>query len=186
VIFVTHLKCTKITVPEYTKLGESNETYFCKICTDRLPKFTDSYFGETSFRSNDNVFNLTGSSFSSTPDENNETYDIFNELTEQRKKHPETFTCAYLNINSIRYKLCSIKQLLTTNTVGMLIIAETIACFSMSFIFVLFMLHLLTVCALYVCLCDYVNICMYLVLLYIFGKNLLRACVYCYTKTEFK
>jgi hypothetical protein len=38
------------------------------------------------------------------------------------------------------------------------------ACFSMSFIFVLFMLHLLTVCALYVCLCDYVNICMYLVL----------------------
>jgi hypothetical protein len=100
----THLKCTKITVSEYTKLGKSNETYFCKICTDRLPKFTDSYFGETSFRSNDNVFNLTGSSLSSTRDENNETYDIFNELTEQRKKHPETFTCAYLNINSIRYK----------------------------------------------------------------------------------
>ena len=39
------------------------------------------------------------------------------------------------------------------------------------------MLHLLTVCALYVCLCDYVNICMYLVLLCIFGKKLLRACV---------
>ena len=60
--------------------------------------------------------------------------------------------------------------------------------FSMSFIFVLFMLHLLTVCALYVCLCEYVNICMYLVLLHvrIFGKKLLRACVYCYTKTEFK
>ena len=90
-----------------------------------MPKFTDSYFGETSFRSNDNVFNLTGSSLSSTHDENNETYDIFNELTEQRKKHPETFTCAYLNINSIRYKFCSIKQLLTTNTVDMLIIAET-------------------------------------------------------------
>jgi hypothetical protein len=49
--------------------------------------------------------------------------------------------------------------------------------FSMSFIFVLFMLHLLTVCALYVCLCHYVNICMYLVLLCIFGKKL----VYCYT-----
>jgi hypothetical protein len=47
----------------------------------------------------------------------------------------------------------------------------------MSFIFVLFMLHLLTVCALYVCLCDYANICMYLVLLCIFGKKLMRACV---------
>jgi hypothetical protein len=45
------------------------------------------------------------------------------------------------------------------------------------------MLHLLNVCALYVCLCDYVNICMYLVLLCIFGKKLLRPCVYCYTKT---
>ena len=42
----------------------------------------------------------------------------------------------------------------------------------MSFIFVLFMLHFLTVCALYVCLCDYVNICMFLVLLCIFGKKL--------------
>ena len=50
----------------------------------------------------------------------------------------------------------------------------------------IFMLHLLTVCALYVCLCDYVNIFMYLVLLCIFGKKLLRACVYCYTITEFK
>ena len=44
------------------------------------------------------------------------------------------------------------------------------------------MLHLLTVCALYVCLCDYVNVCMYLVLLCIFGKKLLRACVYCLQK----
>ena len=52
----------------------------------------------------------------------------------------------------------------------------------MSFIFVLFMLLLLTVCALYVCLCDYVNMCMYLVLLCIFGKKLLRACVYCLQK----
>jgi hypothetical protein len=57
-------------------------------------------------------------------------------------------------------------------------------CFSMSFIFVLFMLYLLTVWALYVCLCDYVNICMYLVLLCIFGKKLPSACVYCYTKTN--
>jgi hypothetical protein len=47
-------------------------------------------------------------------------------------------------------------------------------------------IRLLTVCALCVCLCDYVNICMYLVLLCIFGKKLMRACVYCYTKTEFK
>jgi len=54
-----------------------------------------------------------------------EHYDIFIELGELRKKHPNKFTCAYLNVNSIRYKLCSIKELLTKNTIDMLIIAET-------------------------------------------------------------
>ena len=38
----------------------------------------------------------------------------------------------------------------------------------------------------YVYICDYVNICMCLVLLCIFGKKLLRAWVYCYTKIQFK
>ena len=38
----------------------------------------------------------------------------------------------------------------------------------------------------YVCICDYVNICMCLVQLCIFGKKLPRAWVYCYTKNEFK
>jgi hypothetical protein len=50
--------------------------------------------------------------------------------------------------------------------------------------FLPYIVVLTTVCALYVCLCDYVNICMYLVLLCIFGRKLLRACAYCYAKTE--
>ena len=51
--------------------------------------------------------------------------EISEELKEVRKRHPQQFMCSYLNINSFRYKLCSIKELLTTNTVDMLIIAET-------------------------------------------------------------
>ena len=33
--------------------------------------------------------------------------------------------CSFLNINSYRYKFCSIKDLLLANTIDMLIIAET-------------------------------------------------------------
>jgi hypothetical protein len=51
--------------------------------------------------------------------------DIFTELKEVRKRHPNQFSCAYLNINSFGYKFCSVQELLTTNTVDMLIIAET-------------------------------------------------------------
>jgi hypothetical protein len=50
--------------------------------------------------------------------------DIFTELKEVRKRHPNQFSCAYLNINSFGYTFCSVKELLTTNTVDMLIIAE--------------------------------------------------------------
>ena len=48
-------------------------------------------------------------------------------LKEVRKRHPNQFSCAYLNINSFGYTFCSVKEkeLLTTNTVDMLIIAET-------------------------------------------------------------
>jgi hypothetical protein len=80
--------------------------------------------------------------------------------------------------------LCIMFQMITFFIIKLLYVIAGIVlkcgntwCFSMSFIFVLCMLHLLTVCALYVCLCDYVNMCMYLVLLCIFGKKLLRACV---------
>jgi hypothetical protein len=51
--------------------------------------------------------------------------DIFDELIDTRKKHPDTFMCSFLNINSNRYKFCSIKDLLLANTIDMLIIAET-------------------------------------------------------------
>ena len=39
-------------------------------------------------------------------DQNN---NIFNELKDVRRKHPHSFQCAYLNINSFRNKYCSIR-----------------------------------------------------------------------------
>jgi hypothetical protein len=37
---------------------------------------------------------------------------IFDDLIHVRKKHPNKFISSYLNINSLRYKFCSIKELL--------------------------------------------------------------------------
>jgi hypothetical protein len=55
-------------------------------------------------------------------DQNN---NIFDELKGVRRKHPHSFQCAYLNINSFRNKYCSIKELLNENLVDMIFIAES-------------------------------------------------------------
>ena len=51
--------------------------------------------------------------------------DIFDELGQLKRKHPKKCICVYLNINSLRYKFCHICELLTSNTIDMLFLAET-------------------------------------------------------------
>jgi hypothetical protein len=51
--------------------------------------------------------------------------DVFDELKHLRQKHPLQFMCAYRNINSLRYTFCLIEELLTSNIVDMLFLAET-------------------------------------------------------------
>ena len=51
--------------------------------------------------------------------------DVFDELGQLKRKHPKKFICVYLNINSLRYKFCHICELLTSNTIDMLFLAET-------------------------------------------------------------
>ena len=46
------------------------------------------------------------------PSRPNGASNIFNNLIQVRKKDPNKFISSYLNINSLRYKLCSIKELL--------------------------------------------------------------------------
>ena len=53
------------------------------------------------------------------------TPDIFEQLRTARKKFLNRFLCTYLNINSLRYKFDSSKDLLTQNIVDLLFIAET-------------------------------------------------------------
>jgi hypothetical protein len=125
----TRLSCTTLSRPEYELLSTSDNTFYCYSCSQRLPNFPD-YFFDTSVRNQSGNcttdFNHTGSSQSgssafsdvnSDSEIENEHYDIFIELSELRKKHPNNFTCAYLNVNSIRYKFCSIRELLIKNTI---------------------------------------------------------------------
>ena len=53
-------------------------------------------------------------------DDKNETFDIFKELVDLRKKSPLNIICAYLNINSYRYKYEHIIELLQRNRVDIL------------------------------------------------------------------
>ena len=58
-------------------------------------------------------------------DDKNETFDIFKELVDLRKKSPLNIICAYLNINSYRYKYEHIIELLQRNRVDILFLSET-------------------------------------------------------------
>ena len=51
--------------------------------------------------------------------------DIYDELKDIKKKHPNKCICSYININSFRNKFGFIKDLLISNTCDMLTIAET-------------------------------------------------------------
>ena len=55
----------------------------------------------------------------------NSDVDIFDQLSNIRSKYPKRFIYAYLNVYSIRYKICHIKEVLQKGIVDMLFLAET-------------------------------------------------------------
>ena len=80
----THLRCTTITVKEYHILAKCDDQYFCHLCNDRLPAFSDSFnFGVN---------------------KNEEINSVFERLRESRRLHPRNFLASHININSYRYK----------------------------------------------------------------------------------
>ena len=88
--------------------------WICRNCTNF--HFSDSFF------ECDSEPNIAVCDIDSSVQPN---VDIFDQLRTARKTFPNRFLCAYLNINSLRYKFDYIKDLLTQNTVDLLFIAET-------------------------------------------------------------
>lgn len=143
-IFVTFgltKKCSTLSLDEYKKFETYDETFYCKGCINRLPMFSDSFF-EGNHDENDLSAPLVNnyhdeatpispglghiSSVTSDSDDSvSSSTDIFDELSNIRSKHRKRFVCVYLNINSIHYKICYIKELLQKGTVDMLFLAET-------------------------------------------------------------
>ena len=124
--FWFHIKCIQMSIDNYQKLSESSEDWFCKSCI--LPPFTDSFFdANESMSTNPDSNTPENDCLPLSPDNTSDVNtEIFEELKEVRKRHPQQFMCSYLNVNSFRYKFCSIKELWTTRIhVDMLIIAET-------------------------------------------------------------
>ena len=108
-----HIKCESISPTEYASLSGDDNPWTCKNCTNF--HFSESYFEY------DSEIEPSGEDIET----NSPTPDIFDQLRTARKKFPNRFLCAYLNINSLRYKFDSIKDLLTQNIVDLLFIAET-------------------------------------------------------------
>jgi hypothetical protein len=111
---------------EYNNLSKSDEDWHCRTCM--LPNFSNSYFDHNkSFDgTSDHEISYTGSLSNininidtseliqddEDPSRPNGASNIFDNLIQVRKKHPNKFISSYLNINSLRYKFCSIKELL--------------------------------------------------------------------------
>ena len=64
----THLKCTSLSLSEYKTLSRSDDCYFCHLCEDRLPKFTESYFQVSCMRDCNTEFDETSVDKSNTPE----------------------------------------------------------------------------------------------------------------------
>ena len=106
-----HIKCANVTPQEYKDLEQNSDPWICNLCNNF--NFSESFFD-------------TSLDFSHSLHENSKVdEDIFDELRQLKRKHPKKFICVYLNINSLRYKFCHICELLTSNTIDMLFLAET-------------------------------------------------------------
>ena len=133
-LFWIHLKCEPhISIAMYKELGASDEPWFCSNCTtlinnendECLLRFSDSYF-ETSFDStpenysgynfSDSFFDSSISSTSTTAEsetnDQEDECDYLNECREYRLKHLKNCHFAYLNVNSIRYKMKEVQSVI--------------------------------------------------------------------------
>ena len=112
-------------------MAKCDDQYFCHLCYDRLPAFSDSFFLNTSVGNNNTDFDETLENTSNTPNstsgvnKNEEINSVFERLRESSRLHPRNFLAAHLNINSYRYKFDEIKELLSDKIVDIFFVAES-------------------------------------------------------------
>ena len=130
----SHRVCVNMTKPEYFRLGNSWESWFCEPCL--LPQFSDSFFSlnqtfnSSYLPSSINTSQLEGSvelNISGVSGDRDEemNFDPFTELKKVRHKHKNNVIVSYLNINSLRYKLAEISDILYDKLTDVCFFAET-------------------------------------------------------------
>jgi len=105
-----HIKCAGISQKEYQILTESTDPWMCSACNTF--QFTDSFFSD--------IYIPDSESEGGNPVADSKN-DLFDSIKQTRREHSNKFVCAYININSLRYKFCDIKELLTKNIVVLLL-----------------------------------------------------------------
>ena len=84
--------------------------------------FSDSFFNKSHQSENLNTSDVTALLNKST-DSSSE--DIFGDLRSVRNDHPKNLIFGHININSIRYKFDTLREILDKNDVDILVIEET-------------------------------------------------------------
>ena len=144
-----HRKCTNPHVWEsdFYKLEDSDENFYCQVCANRLPEFTESFFDNSSL--GNETFSSRMSNVSSNSVEESESclaytdnelnmsrdvntdvheedsHDVFQELRQTRQKYKNNTIITYLNVNSIRYKFMEVGELLYDKLSDISFFAET-------------------------------------------------------------
>ena len=138
-----HRRCTNplMAEPEYNRLGQSSDNFYCHNCTDRLPLLSDSFFdrsdiADETFSTNSSIFDTSATSSylpsaetttfqSHDPDiaesgdarshdinsDQNGGSDVFDELRKARRKNRDHVFISYLNVNSFRYKFMELSDI---------------------------------------------------------------------------
>ena len=101
-----HIKCAAISPAKYEELS------MCGECLNF--HFSDSFFDNSALSENDSCVNDDIDS-----DDN---HNIFSELFKMKQQHPKRSVGAHININNLRHKFSSLKELLQKSTVDILFV----------------------------------------------------------------
>ena len=108
-----HIKCANITGKEYLELANCDDPWIYEQC--KAFHFTDSFFNHSFLSVDQSVISAR----------DNGDIDNYEPLTVLKQQNPRYFTVGYININSVRNKFYCIQDLLMSNNLDLIFIAET-------------------------------------------------------------
>ncbi len=111
-----HIKCGNVTPKQFINYTQHDLPWTCAQCVSPIYNFSQSFFNNsTESIDTDDLNNSSALSVSNQEPSRNDGFKGITHLAEVRKSHLKTFVGEYLNINSLRYKIDSIRDILNRN-----------------------------------------------------------------------